>query len=322
MLWVIIVLFWGVGAQAQETGWSSIDVQLEPVLLNEETSQTNVGRLTYLAGYELTSSDARFGGLSGMDVSADGETFLAVTDRGFWVRADMVYGENGQVTGLANAVMAPILDENDKPFRSKQQADAEAIRVEGIDVLVSFERDHRLWWYRLGDDGLYRFQEALTAPEALQNTGDNKGLEAVTRMLEGATVAFLEMEEDFAGTETPGWLDSGDGWGEFTYLSGRGQRVTDAATLPGGRLLVLERAWDLVSGNSIRLAELSMLDIQPGSTAAGETIAFMEPPFSVDNFECVDALRDEQGRTRVFILSDDNFSRRQRTLLLDFVLDD
>ena len=322
MLWVSVFLLWGVGAQAQEPGWTSIDVQLEPIALNEETGQTDVGRLSYLAGYALTSEDPRFGGLSGLDISSDGRDFLAVTDRGDWLRADMVYGDDGQLVGLANAAMAPILDDNDQPFRSKQQADAEAIRVEGIDVLVSFERDHRLWWYRLGDDGIYRFHEALDVPETMQTEGENHGFEAVTRMLFGATVGIIEASEDFSGTEHQAWVNFDDTWSEFTYRSDKGLRVTDTATLPGGEFLVLERSWDLIAGNTIRIARASMLDIQPGAMVGGEALATMEPPFSVDNFECVDALKDDQGRTRIFVMSDDNFSRQQRTILMDFVLND
>ena len=41
----------------------------------------------------------------------------------------------------------------------------------------------------------------------------------------------------------------------------------------------------------------------------------------IDNMEGITAWRDENGDTRIAILSDDNYSRIQRTLLLEFRLD-
>ena len=41
------------------------------------------------------------------------------------------------------------------------------------------------------------------------------------------------------------------------------------------------------------------------------------PPLSVDNFEGL-AVREEGGRTFLYIVSDDNFSGSQRTLLMKF----
>ncbi|HCK85173.1 MAG TPA: hypothetical protein DHW63_11855 [Hyphomonadaceae bacterium] len=40
----------------------------------------------------------------------------------------------------------------------------------------------------------------------------------------------------------------------------------------------------------------------------------------MDNFEAIAAIAMPDGATRVYILSDDNFSHRQRTLLLAFDL--
>ena len=44
----------------------------------------------------------------------------------------------------------------------------------------------------------------------------------------------------------------------------------------------------------------------------------MSKPLTVDNFEGVDFVPRPGGAYRVYILSDDNFSASQRTLLLAF----
>ena len=44
------------------------------------------GRLKYQGGLDLTSPNLRFGGLSGLVVSANGSSLIAVTDDGDWVK--------------------------------------------------------------------------------------------------------------------------------------------------------------------------------------------------------------------------------------------
>ena len=48
-------------------------------------------------------------------------------------------------------------------------------------------------------------------------------------------------------------------------------------------------------------------------------LSAIEPPLTVDNFEGL-AVREEAGRTFLYIVSDDNFSGSQRTLLMKFEL--
>jgi hypothetical protein len=54
----------------------------------------------------------------------------------------------------------------------------------------------------------------------------------------------------------------------------------------------------------------------------GELLAEMRKPITVDNMEGLDVVTTPDGRTLVFMLSDDNQSSRQRTLLMMFELQD
>jgi hypothetical protein len=49
---------------------------------------------------------------------------------------------------------------------------------------------------------------------------------------------------------------------------------------------------------------------------AGDLV--LERPLTVDNFEGVAAQARPDGRVRFYLISDDNFSGKQRTLLLAF----
>jgi hypothetical protein len=44
----------------------------------------------------------------------------------------------------------------------------------------------------------------------------------------------------------------------------------------------------------------------------------LAPPLTVDNFEGMTAVIDAAGKTRFYLVSDDNASSSQRTLLLAF----
>ena len=80
--------------------------------------------------------------------------------------------------------------------------------------------------------------------------------------------------------------------------------------LPGDQTAYLLRAWDRLRGNRI------VLSIQG---PAGEVARMeMARPLTVDNFEGVHFTPRPDGGYRVYILSDDNFSASQRTLLLAF----
>jgi hypothetical protein len=80
--------------------------------------------------------------------------------------------------------------------------------------------------------------------------------------------------------------------------------------LGAGRTAYLLRAWDAARGNRITLRVAG-----PAGTLAQLDLA---RPLTVDNFEGLAARQEPDGRIRFFLLSDDNASPSQRTLLLAF----
>ncbi|MBC6936400.1 MAG: hypothetical protein DWB42_11235, partial [Chloroflexi bacterium] len=97
----------------------------------------------------LRSEDKRFGGLSGLQISSDGQTMLAISDRGYWVGATLDY-DGERLVGMRNVIVSPLLDRNGRPLndKDKKEADAEAIaELPGSGIVVSFEGNNRLWHY-------------------------------------------------------------------------------------------------------------------------------------------------------------------------------
>ena len=76
---------------------------LDPIYLNpDDPAQVRVGRLDYLAGYELSTEDVRFGGLSSLIIDDDGATFLAITDTGRWLSGRLSHDDAGRLNGLGD----------------------------------------------------------------------------------------------------------------------------------------------------------------------------------------------------------------------------
>ena len=103
------------------------------------------------------------------------------------------------------------------------------------------------------------------------------------------------------------------------YRRPPGYRATDAALLPDGRILILNRRFRLLEGLSARLVVLDPARMAEGARSRGARSRALEAPLTVDNMEALSVTR-EGGRTIVWIASDDNFSPLQRTLLLKFEL--
>ncbi|MBN2338748.1 MAG: esterase-like activity of phytase family protein, partial [Acidobacteria bacterium] len=98
--------------------------------------------------------------------------------------------------------------------------------------------------------------------------------------------------------------------------------VSDAALLPGGDLLLLERRFTLTAGISARIRRLPEALLRPGALADGPVLFFADRRHRIDNLEALDVHRCASGRLLLTLLSDDNYAPIQKTLLLRFELEE
>ncbi len=290
------------------------------------------GPLTYLGGAELRSRHADFGGLSGLVIGPDGTDMLMVTDTGFWLSADAVY-RDGRIVDLVDAEIAPILDEAGAPMTGKTDADAEAVtlRPDGAtegQALVAFERNDRIAAYDIARDGFAARAMPLPVPDGFADLVDNRGIEALVAVpktagvLPGALIAIAE-EGASETADTPGFIIGGAEEGRFTVTDIAGFAITDAVRLPAsGDLILLERRFRAPATLHIALRHVAIGDVRPGATVTGARIAEFDLRQEIDNMEGLALHEDASGRTVLTLVSDDNFNPLQRTLLLQFELDD
>ena len=96
--------------------------------------------------------------------------------------------------------------------------------------------------------------------------------------------------------------------------------ISDAVLLPSGDLLVLERKFSLLEGVGIRIRRIALGTVTPGAVVDGPSIFEADLGQEIDNMEGIDAHVTPEGDTVLTMVSDDNFSLIQRTLLLQFTL--
>ena len=99
-------------------------------------------------------------------------------------------------------------------------------------------------------------------------------------------------------------------------------KPTGATTLPNGSVYVLLRKFSPLTGVAVRVARLAVPESPTASLAQLQTIAEIAPPLTIDNFEGIANWTARDGRSYLYIVSDDNFNPLQRTLLMQFELND
>ncbi|MCI4644561.1 MAG: esterase-like activity of phytase family protein [Hyphomonadaceae bacterium] len=266
--------------------------------------------VSFAGGWHLTSPDSNFGGLSGLDIFASGN-LLTVTDEGAFVWINM---EDG---APASAHIAYMRGADGQFLSGKSMKDSEGLVLteDGL-ALVSYERNHRVDAFDLEGCGAAARSVSLadlnSPPE-----GMSKGLEENG----GAEGLALMGETLLLGIETP------DAGGPLAKLSSD-SKATLIARLPleGGlkitgldvldeTLYGVARDYNPLFGNTIDVFSIDM----SGETPAAPVRLFrLDPSVSVDNFEGIAAVRKDDATVRVWIISDNNFSDRQRTLLMAF----
>lgn len=290
------------------------ELKFEPVALDEQDpARTRIGALRYLGGWAISSPNGRFGGISAMHV--EGRQVTAVSDSGVVASFALPDGQRGRVR-LETLPQGPGLA-SDKTAR-----DSETLLVAGNQAWIAFENRNAVWRY----DRRNWSGQAAARPAAMRRWPRNAGSEGIARLADGRFLVLAEGTRDSDLTSRVLLFDgdpavAGTSATEFRYRPPAGYRVTDAALLPDGRLLVLNRRFTLLRGFRVVLTAVRLPErLAAGMILAGEELARFEPPLLTDNYEALSIVQEE-GRTILWIASDDNYFSLQRTLLLRFALE-
>jgi hypothetical protein len=288
-----------------------------------DPTRRQFGLLEFRGGIALTSPFKQFGGLSAIRVEPDGSSFIALSDKGWWLKGRIVY-DGTRPAGIADAQMAPILAFNGRPLASIGWYDTESIAQDGGTLYVGIERVNRIVKLDFGRDGLLARARPIDVPPAVRGLPNNKGLEAMVFVprglpLGGTLIAISERGLDRAGNNLA-FLIGGPRPGSFTIKRSADFDISDAALLPSGDLLVLERKFSWSVGLFVRIRRIRLADVQPAALVDGQVLLEADLGYAIDNMEGLSVHRGPGGETVLTLISDDNFSALQRTLLLQFTL--
>ncbi len=327
-VWLLALSFCSTAATADPIleGAEPVRVTVRPIDHFEIGQQgEEFGPLTFLGGMELISADRNIGGLSGLISLENGAQMLAVTDNGIWFAAEINQDETGKPLGIEDPRYTWLLGTDGKTLRARWGHDTEALAFDGKEIFVTAERANRIYRYPWPlRNGRERMLEDLDLPSEIRNLRGTKGLEALAvaptnTPLEGALVAIAERGKN-ESANLPAFLINGKKVQSFAITKSGRYDATDAAFLPDGDLLLLERRFNLRDLVGMRIRRFSGDSIQAGAVLSGDVLMEADYGFQIDNMEGLAIHTNETGRTILTLLSDNNRSLLQRTLLLRFEL--
>jgi hypothetical protein len=256
--------------------------------------------------------DTGFGGFSGLAVLDGGRRFVAVSDRGQWATGSFER-HGGRLVGARLDGIGPLHEISGRPLSGEDDTNAEGLAIDSRGrAWVSFEAFHRI-----------RRFDSIDGP-----AGNVRGHPDFPSLQKNSALEALAIGPDdtlYAIPERSGALDRPfpvyrlrDGhWDTRLRVRRDGPYlVVDADIGPDGRLYVLERDFGWVAGFATRVRRFDI-----GPDRLGGEVTLLETPFgALDNMEGISVWQDRDGRTRVTLISDDNFFPLQKTMFAEYVL--
>lgn len=304
LFYISVAVFVSLSSVARSGGPKAVDIRAEPVTVTAD----QIEGLTPKGAWELMADRRRFGGLSGLIVK-DGD-MTAITDRGTLLTARFSFSSGHLSFGEVRLVPVVEADGSDP---GSDGSDAEALVDLDGQIYAAFERDHRL-------APLNTRSGVLGSPIYLpdfEQFPTNSGIEGLAAA-DGILLAIPEVSHN---GQTPVFAigPRGNLLARGTLATPAPHVVTDAEVGPDGMLYVVLRDFSIFSGFSIRVRRYPLSGVPPlPKQGEGEMLASFEHRTGIDNIEALSLWTDDRGRLRLWLLSDDNFSPLQRTLLLDF----
>lgn len=289
-----------------------IPLQLDPA----HPGRRQLGELIFESAWELGSGNSDFGGISALTALSDGR-FVGISDAGTLIGFGLTSDARAD-----RPFIAPLPDAYG-PNADYRDRDSEGLAHDTTtgQFWVSYEARH----------GIRRFtrsfarSDGFVRPKEMQDWPKNGGGEALARLADGQFVLFSEKGNVAIDGSVDALLFSGDPVepgtvvSRFRYLPPKGFKPTDANVLPDGRLLVLHRRIGVPDGFRAKLGVLDAKAIVPGAVLKSRILATLASPLLVDNMEGL-AVTREGDATMIWLISDNNFTIFQRTLLMKFRL--
>lgn len=268
------------------------------------------GLATYLGTYRWGQDDPHFGGFSAIELQDGGMRFVALTDRGRVAEGQLIRDDAGRIIDVAPVQLVRLRDIAGVAL-SGRASDSEglALAPDG-GFFVSFEGNHRVRFY----PDVQSSAERVAGHPDFAGMQLNSSLEALA--IDGRGHLFTLPERSGAlDRPFPVYRYDGQQWDiPFSIPRSEAFLPVGADFGPDGWLYLLERA---LTGPGFR-TRVRRFDVS-GDTVNAEELLIQTRTRQHDNLEGISVWQDDQGRTRITMVSDDNFRFFQRTEIVEYV---
>jgi hypothetical protein len=137
---------------------------------NRDPSRGRFGELKFRGGLALASSYEPIGGISAIHVELNGSHFFALTDKGSWLHARIMY-------------------ENGKPLAARRWFETESLAEVDCKPYVGIERVEKIMRFEYRRYGLATRGEPIKVPDDFKTFSYNKSLECLAVPPKGSPLA-------------------------------------------------------------------------------------------------------------------------------------
>ncbi len=266
-----------------------------------------------IAYVDWSLDDEAFGGMSGIEVDAQGHQFTAVSDTGVFYIGQFERSAQGVIEKVKVQQMQDLLFENGKRPKKKRDRDTEGLAISAQNhMFISAESKARL--LRYSTDWAKPMISPL--PNLDPQAPKNMGFEALAIDQHGQLFA---VPEGSANIRTPFGVhrrDKNGIWSKIYELPRHGGfRPVGADFGADGHLYVLTRAF-----NGFAFASRIERVLFAKDVAKDHEILFSGRFGQFDNLEGLATWQAGPNDLRLYAISDDNFSALQSTTIVEFRL--
>ena len=281
---------------------SARSTQIQIIPIAYEPSRNWPAGLTIEGAWQLESPDIMFGGYSAMIIGDEGRA-IAFSDR----------GDSLTFTLPGYGHFAPVMGEVafDDAVRARHRDIEAATRDRASGTFwLAYEQSNTIGRFRHGPLSIPQ----IVRPKPMRNWSSNSGPESLVRLADGRFMVLAERNRTgllFARDPIePGKVEG------FKASYPAEFRPTDAVQLPDGQILVLLRKVGVALPpfrSRLMIADLPQANAD--SRWEPHLFAQLDGPLPHENYEAM-AVQRESDTVIIWLMSDDNLSAFQTTLLI------
>ncbi|AGT07432.1 esterase-like activity of phytase family protein [Paracoccus aminophilus] len=268
----------------------------------------------YIGTYVWHEDAPDFGGYSGIELTEDGRSFMALSDRATLRWGEIERDAEGRISGMVSKGMSRLHDSQGRPLPPGHLGDSEGIAIDSEGrIYVSFEGLVRVARYDTPDAPA----KVLKGPPEFKQMQRNSALESLAITPDGT---LLTMPERSGALDRPFpvWRWRKGVWDQPFSVSRNGNWLPVGSDIgPDGKFYLLERDFKGLLGFLSRVRRFDLTD----AGLVNEEILLQSYPMQYDNLEGIAVWKDDQG-IRLTMISDDNFYFLQRTELVEYRIRD